>query len=66
MTKSEIEEATNKMSHAGISYYGGSALEAKLGRESYEAQERAIKNGYSIRREPGKIIIVIKGTRESK
>jgi hypothetical protein len=40
-------------------YYGGSAEEARHGRECYQLRERAIRYGFVIRREEGKVIIVI-------
>lgn len=39
--------------------YSGSDLECRAGRESYDLMQKAIDQGYTVRREPGRIIISI-------
>ena len=41
-------------------YYGGSHQESKEGQESFALREKAIRQGYTVRHEPGKVIITIK------
>jgi len=58
LSSEEVERLADSMKSNGMSSYGGSALEASMGRASHDFFQRCREAGrFAVRRENGKVVL---------
>jgi hypothetical protein len=59
LSVTELDALRESMRHNGMSFYGGSDLDAYESQATYALHEKVIANGFTVRHEPGKVVLVI-------